>query len=280
MKINTGSFNYYAAQPAYSKPLENPNSFQAQLKVEEQQRAPISPLGNPLLQTMTSGSAATESEEEPILSDPTAIKTLLREWKTKFDQRNKSEELEARIENNIAAFEDLIDKAADHGGYHDPEAFVRSLSEKELAVLQAMHNLAQPIAPGQLSKESCYNLLLPPNAAQDLNKDGTISVGSARIHTFPPPHAPQDVKKAWEATIEGLDWKEVSFLQTQFRFAKGVGGPAYIPADASYIELTQAAILNTEKAMLFDMSSLEAEKTRRRTLELLKNFLHHLNNPA
>lgn len=278
MKINAGNFNNYAVPTSYSKPLNSSNSFQEQLKAEEKPRAPIISLANPLLYPTTTAPTSAEYKEADVLSDPTEIKTLLREWKTKFDQRNKSEELEARIENNIAAFEDLIDKAADQRGYHDPEAFVRSLSEKELAVVQAMHNLAKPISPNELSKESCYNLLLPPNAAQDLNKDGTLSIGGARIHTFPPPHAPQHVKKAWEATIEGLETKEVSLLQTQFKFVKGIGGPAYIPADASYIELTESAIRNAEQALLLGMSSLEAEKTRRRTIELMKKFLHHLNN--
>lgn len=278
MKINTGSFNYYAQQPSYAKASDAPNHFQTHL-IEEQQRAPIRPLGNPVI-PLAPTPAAAETEEAPILSDPSEIKKLLREWKSQFDQRDKSAELEARIENNMDAFEDLIDKAADNGGYHDPETFIRSLSEKELAVLQAMHNLAKPIIPGQLSKESSYNLLLPPNAAQDINKDGTIAVGGMHIRTFPPPHAPQHIRKAWEATIDGLDWKEVALLQAQFKFAKGMGGPAYIPADASYIELTQGALANAEKALRLEMSSPEAEKNRRRTLELLQNFLHHLKSPA
>lgn len=98
---------------------------------------------------------------------------------------------------------ELLLRAYEEGGYADPKAFLQSLSSDELAVVQDVHHLADPIRVDSLSEEGAVNLLIPPAAQIDLNRDGFTRCGAAYGMRFPDSNTPAPVAEAWdEATAD------------------------------------------------------------------------------
>lgn len=90
----------------------------------------------------------------------------------------------------------------------DPKAFLNSLSNDDRELLRKVHCLAEPIAVNSLDFEGAYNLLTAPGEAQDLNNDGFMNIGAARMWQYPPPNAPASVKQAWEEATAGVPESE------------------------------------------------------------------------
>ncbi len=97
----------------------------------------------------------------------------------------------------------LID-AYQRGGYANPQGYLRSLSTDQLAAVQQVHHLADPIQASTLSEEAALNLLLPPDAQVDANHDGLTAVGAAYTGRFPDSNTPAEVTEAWEKTTAGM----------------------------------------------------------------------------
>lgn len=104
----------------------------------------------------------------------------------------------------IQTFKNILEKAQESGACHDPKAFLNSLSRDEMEVVRKVHCLADRIKVGGLDYEGAYNLLMQPSAYKDINNDGLRSVGLAKFRGFPPPNAPNEVKKAWEEATAGM----------------------------------------------------------------------------
>jgi hypothetical protein len=88
------------------------------------------------------------------------------------------------------------------------KGFLASLSAEDLALLQQAKGLAATINVSSLSEEGAANLLLDRESHVDLNNDGLVEVGAAKIITFPPVNAPQSVKDAWEAATAGMSERD------------------------------------------------------------------------
>ncbi len=97
----------------------------------------------------------------------------------------------------------LID-AYQNGGYATPQSYLRSKSIDELRTIQQVQHLAEPIQVESLSEEAALNLLVPPDAQVDLNKDGLTAVGAGKKLQFPSSNTPASVRDAWDAAVEGL----------------------------------------------------------------------------
>lgn len=104
----------------------------------------------------------------------------------------------------IQTFKNIIEKAQEAGAYHNPKAFLNSLSGDEMEVVRKVHCLANRIKVEGLDYEGAYNLLMQPGAYKDLNNDGLLGVGLGKSRVFPPPNAPDAVKKAWEEATAGM----------------------------------------------------------------------------
>lgn len=91
----------------------------------------------------------------------------------------------------------------------DRQSVLNGLTASELETLRKAHSLADPINPAGLSQEGVYNLFQAPSEAKDLDHDGFQSVGIAKMWCFPPPDAPESLRKAWEASTAGLSDGEV-----------------------------------------------------------------------
>jgi hypothetical protein len=114
-------------------------------------------------------------------------------------------------------FGQLLVHAHDVAAYKDPQAFLLSLTNEELAAIQQVHALAEPIQIDSLSDEGAVNLLLPPTAQIDLNHDGLTASGAGLSIRFPDSLTPPDVARAWEETTAGMDIGERMTYELQMK---------------------------------------------------------------
>ena len=110
-------------------------------------------------------------------------------------------------------FANILIKA--NASSQSPKDFLHSLTQKEMAVLQQAHALANTIDIQNLSAEGAANLLIQPdpNLQVDYNNDGMTEIGEGRLISFPPPNAPEHVKRAWQEATEGLNELDKSRLE-------------------------------------------------------------------
>ena len=101
-------------------------------------------------------------------------------------------------------YRDVVTQAYERGGYVTPVAFLQTLSTAELATIQQVQHLADPIQVNQLSEEAALNLLLPPDTQVDSDGNGLTSVGAAQTIRFPDSRTPAKVRGAWEEATASL----------------------------------------------------------------------------
>ncbi|MDA8744410.1 hypothetical protein N9N28_07250 [Rubripirellula amarantea] len=105
-------------------------------------------------------------------------------------------------------FGNVLNKAYNEGAYVDPKAFLSGLSSEELDSIQSAHWLANSIEVNSLSEEGALNLLLPPAAQVDVNRDGLTQSGAAYSIRFPNSTTPPEVVVAWDAATADLTFQE------------------------------------------------------------------------
>lgn len=111
-------------------------------------------------------------------------------------------------EGDQQKFAAILAKASSGNASSDPKAFLNSLSSNDMEILRKVHCLGAPISVAGLDFEGAYNLLTVPGEAQDLDNDGLLSIGPGKMWQYPPPNAPETVKKAWEEATEGIPESE------------------------------------------------------------------------
>lgn len=136
-------------------------------------------------------------------------------YQTELVGRYASDEAPKDLGTNFGA---ILIKAYQSGGYVDPKAFLRDLSESELTTIQNTHWLAEPIQIDSLTEEGSLNLLLPPAAQIDLNRDGLTQSGAAFGIRFPDSTTPPTVVSAWEQATDGMPLSERMVYELQMKF--------------------------------------------------------------
>lgn len=137
-------------------------------------------------------------------------------------------------------FSALLAQAQASDAYKDPAAFLNGLSASEMELLRKVHSLAAPISVAVLDFEGAYNLLTAPGEARDLNNDGLLGVGIGKGWQYPPPNAPEAVKKAWEEATANIPESEKWLKMAPFMAAsisaniKPDKGSLYEPGEAGY----------------------------------------------
>jgi len=135
-------------------------------------------------------------------------------------------------------FQQILTNAYQRGGYADPSSYVKTLSKEELAAIQQVHHLADPISTESLSSEAALNLLLPPDAQVDENRDGLTATGAAYSFRFPDSNTPTNVRLAWEATTKDMPEQErltrVMQIGTQMILAN-----MYFDSNGRYVRSSQ-----------------------------------------
>lgn len=197
-----------------------------------------------------------------------ALKTAFQTWLTTASNR-LGPEYQERLERHAPAFEQIMHKAESEGGYADPLAFIQKLSGQELNVLQNIHSLAQPIHPGSLTQEGALNLLLPKSQHKDIDKDGYVTVGAAKLWVFPHPDAPPEVQQAWQAALAN---QEESELVLQGYFLPPPGQSAYVGSSASdYLALISTRLSAARASQQLDFPW--QHEHRRKQIAFLEDFL-------
>jgi len=136
----------------------------------------------------------------------------------------------------------ILQQAVQSGAYAVPEAYVRTLPREDLATLQQVAQLADPIEPASLSREAALNLLLPPGSTVDHDGNGVTEVGRARGGSFPDSRTPPEVCAAWDAATKGLSDLDKTLrrlsmiLEPDLRYgARGELVQVLLPGDADYV---------------------------------------------
>ena len=145
----------------------------------------------------------------------------------------------------------ILQQAVQSGAYAVPEAYVRTLPREDLATLQQVANLADPIDPTSLSRKAAMNLLLPPGAAVDHDGNGVMAVGRAMTGFFPDSRTPPEVCAAWDAATAGLSQQDKLIRMASMLFdpgpqnvhvdARGAVIRVAFPGDADYVNPRAAA---------------------------------------
>ncbi|GAA4456978.1 hypothetical protein [Novipirellula rosea] len=175
-------------------------------------------LQNVFSEVLAGAGHAGYASAEPLESDEPLQTQIQESWDGWFQL-----ELQGRYRTTEAPRElgkqygDLIQNAYKNGGYVAPKAYLSSLSKDQMAVVQGIHHLANPIQVDTLSEEGAMNLLIPPAAQVDMNRDGLTQSGAAWGLRFPDSTTPKPVAEAFEAATEGMDWGERSLYELQMK---------------------------------------------------------------
>ena len=146
---------------------------------------------------------------EPVATDTPLDSQIEQSWTNwyRVEQlgRYRGQEDAAALGETYA---NVMSKAYDEGGYAAPKEFLRGLPPEELKTVQTIHRLADPIQVDSLSEEGALNLLVPPAAQVDLNRDGITQSGAANGIRFPDSTTSPEVTQAWEEATAGMSWGE------------------------------------------------------------------------
>ncbi len=125
-------------------------------------------------------------------------------------------------EQQISDFSALLSEArAERKGNVSAKQVLSNMSSDELKLLQRATSLADPIKIDALSKEGAMNLLAQPDKTGlvDLNNDGLVEVGAARMMVFPPVNAPDHVKAAWDEATAHMATGDKMILELQMHLS-------------------------------------------------------------
>lgn len=107
-----------------------------------------------------------------------------------------------------ADYGQILVRAYEEGGYVDPQGFLNNLSEADLATVQHVARLVDPIKPDSLTPEGALNLLIPRPAQVDYDHNGITQVGKGNLMRFPDSNTPAEVVAAWEETTADMSFKD------------------------------------------------------------------------
>lgn len=182
---------------------------------------------------LTTGSDSTEGNTQALANEISAP------WQTWFRSVQNERYSSLRQPTETADdFQVILEDAYRTQAYHAPQAYVQNLSKTQLATLQAIHHLADPINASQLTEEGAINLLLPPAAQIDLNHDGLTQNGKAYGIRFPDSRTPSEVVAAWDLATAGMDTGEKMVhelrMKTPVLFAN-----IHVSADGQTVTVTE-----------------------------------------
>jgi len=190
-------------------------------------------------------------------------------------------------------FAEIFQDAKDNKGFSDPLAYIQSLSNSDIGVIQRIQCLADPSGVTEVSsKEGAINLLLPPEQQVDINNDGMVASGTANLFKFPPPNSPQSVKDAWAETTKDMTPGEIMLASGVFLAQSATANLQYdadgnvtgigTPGDANYVNIFSdteggwSTLLNSLVAQF--QEAVERYPEMQKTLDMLTAFSDNLNS--
>lgn len=118
-----------------------------------------------------------------------------------------------------------------------------TLNSQALEILQNNAHLANAIRPENLSEEGAANVLNGKDHYIDLNNDGLVEVGEAKLMIFPPLNSPKSVKDAWDAATAGMDKGD------KLTFSGMMGLPLNLPGAKNQLSDMSSSGFNWGKLM-------------------------------
>lgn len=149
-------------------------------------------------------------------AEPEAITAAWQDWLTVGRGAMRYRDVQAP-QQLFDSFHDIMLQASRQNAYAAPQAFLRGLNDQQLATVQQMHHLAQPIEVEPLTAEGAMNLLLPPVAQVDVDHDGLTESGAAYTLRFPDSRTPAAVADAWYEATADLSPAERSLREMQMK---------------------------------------------------------------
>jgi hypothetical protein len=125
-------------------------------------------------------------------------------------------QIRGRSDQQIIEFATLLDEANSQIGKDVSAKDVLSgLTVAELIMVQKSVGLVDSIDVDSLSTEAAINLLAQPDKTGmiDLNNDGLVEIGAAKMIIFPPVNAPVSVQRAWDEATEGMSEQDKMIMQ-------------------------------------------------------------------
>jgi len=125
-------------------------------------------------------------------------------------------QVRGRTDQQIVDFAALLEKAKSQLEQDVSAKDVLSgLTAEDLQMVQKSVGLVDSINVDLLSNEAAINLLAQPDKTGmvDLNNDGIVEIGAAKMLTFPPVNAPVSVQRAWDEATEGMSEEDKMIMQ-------------------------------------------------------------------
>ena len=151
--------------------------------------------------------------------------------------------MRGQSDQQIQAFSVLLDEANVQMD-HDVSAkeVLSDMTADELRLVQKSVGLAGMIQVDSLSDEAAINLLAQPDKTGmvDLNNDGLVEVGAAKMMVFPPVNAPASVQRAWQEATEGMSEQDKMIMELHMHTAvfgvhiEGVSTAQALPVDTQW----------------------------------------------
>lgn len=172
---------------------------------------------------------------EPVEGEPLTSEDVQASWASWFEAERSGGRYESakRPEELKQGYGEVLARAHAEGGYVRPKEFLKELSSDELAVVQHVHSLAEPINVDSLTEEGALNLLLPGAAQVDLNGDGYTRTGLAYGMRFPSSNTPAGVVEAWEEATAGMGLGERMMYELRMMMPLMTAN-MYLNEDGSY----------------------------------------------
>ena len=161
--------------------------------------------------------APTNEETDQSPGDALGVR-VQQSWQSWYQTERRGRYASPEAPRNLAeSFGGVLTKAYDEGAYVDPKSFLKGLSKDEMKAVQNAHWLADPIQVDSLTEEGALNLLIPPAAQVDLNRDGLTQSGRAFGIRFPDSTTPPEVAAAWEQATDGMPPEELMIYELEMK---------------------------------------------------------------
>ncbi|MBA2117359.1 hypothetical protein [Bremerella alba] len=185
---------------------------------QQQQDAAGEQLQNLFNEILTAAKQPGYASAEKYQSDNSIPEDIQQDWNDWFSVANTGN-YPSKVDAQALPgdYGTLLVRTYTEGGYADPQGFLQNLTEDELATVQHVHRLAEPIDVDSLTPEAALNLLIPRPAQVDLNYDGLTQVGQGYTIRFPDSRTPEAVVNAWNETTTDMDPMEKSFYELQMK---------------------------------------------------------------
>lgn len=157
-------------------------------------------------------------------------------------------------DTEIKDFRNIVNDAKKQ---NNAKEFLSNLSNEDRELVKKANSYGRSLTDneiGSMTEEGARNMLVNQDyrAYVDYNNDGVVDKGIGKSFSFPPPNAPEDVKIAWDKTLDSLPAEDrlmassifmVQSLQANFQTdSQGNVVGVASPGDDGYVNIFPATL--------------------------------------